>query len=75
MFTLSDYSQDTAVIWPVFMVMCVPWSVCVYFCCTAQVADSRDGSRLVNRYNATEVELTQCGLLRCSKGPSLTCCR
>lgn len=32
MFTLSDYSQDTAVIWPVFLVMCVPWSVCVCVC-------------------------------------------
>lgn len=63
LFTLSVYSQDTAVIWPVFLVMCVLWSMCVYFCCTAQVADSRDGCRPVSRYSTTEVELTQSGLL------------
>lgn len=30
-FTPFVYSQVTTVIWPGFSVMCVRWSVCVYF--------------------------------------------
>lgn len=49
-FTPSVYSQVATVIWPGFSVMCVRWSVCVcVFCCTIQVAGSRDGCRPVSR--------------------------